>query len=249
MRRLRTLLSDAREFVRDFSHAARAQAAAIRLRLSGVTGFTVGRADCAPIPVVMLPGILESSTYLAPLARFLASRGHPIHVIDALGWNLFSIEESVERCVKVFQDDDICGAVLVAHFKGGLIGKAVLLDPRVSDAAAGMVALSTPFGGSSFGGRLQHLPFASRSPLGLFFPGNDALGRLSSEAEVNGRIVSMSPERDQMIPGGSRLDGATNVRISGRGHFSPIDDETVWEQVHTWVHALGDVPRNDDPAA
>ena len=245
MRRLRTLLLDTLEFVKDFLHAARSQVAAIRLQFGGVTGFTLGKADCAPIPVVMLPGILERSTYMAPLGRFLASKGHPIHVIDALGWNLLSIQDSVERCVKALQDQHISDAVLLAHSKGGLIGKAVLLDPRATAAVAGMVALSTPFDGSSFGGPLQYLPFAKRSPLGLFFPNNEALGRLSVEAEINSRIVSMAPARDQMIPGGSHLEGATNVTLDGRGHFRPVDDEGVWEQVHSWVHTLGQMPDRD----
>ena len=47
-----------------------------------------------------------------------------------------------------------------------------------------------------------------------------------------------------MIPGGSHLDGATNVTLQNRGHFRPVDDPAVWEQVHAHVHQLAD-PHGD----
>lgn len=241
MRRLTSLVRRSRDVLADFLHAARAQALAGWVRLQGQTGFIVGTSECAPIPVLLLPGILERSTYLFPLGRFLASQGHPVHIVDTLGWNLSGIKESVERCLEVLHDRDIHGAVLVAHSKGGLIGKALLLDPRMGDAAIGLVAIATPFAGSSFGGPLQQLPLAKRSPLGLFFLNNEDLERLADESDVNSRIVSLAPEWDQMIPDGSHLDGATNVTLKGRGHFRPVDDSEVWEQVHTYAHTLAQV--------
>ncbi len=249
MRRLRAVTSWVSDAVKDFTYAARSQAIATWLRWRGGVGFTVGTADCSPIPVVLLPGILERSTYLAPMGRFLAARGHAVHVIDALGWNLSGIEESVEHCLQVLHDETIHGAVLVAHSKGGLIGKALLLDPRVEDAAVGLVAVATPFGGSTFGGPLQRLPLVEDSPLGLFLPSSADLERLAQDDDVNVRIVSLAPEWDQMIPGGSHLKGAINVTLAGRGHFRPVDDPEVWEQVHSHIHALAEPVQSDEPAA
>ncbi len=233
--------------IQDFAHAARAQAIAIWLRYRGDVGFTVGSADCSPIPVVLLPGILERSTYLAPIGKYLAARGHAVHVIDALGWNLAGIEESVEHCLQVLHDEKVHGAVLVAHSKGGLIGKALLLDPRVEDAAIGLVAVATPFGGSTFGGPLQRLPLVESSPLGLFLPQSSDLARLARDEDVNRRIVSLAPEWDQMIPGGSHLEGATNVIFAGRGHFRPVNDTDVWQQVHTHIHTLAEQKPSGNP--
>lgn len=236
MRRLSAAVRLLADAARDFTHAGRSQTAATWARLRRRTSFTLGTADCAPIPVVLLPGILERSTYLAPLGRHLAAEGHPIHVVETLGWNISSLAESAERCLRLLHDEDVHGAVFVAHSKGGLIGKAVLLDPRLGDAAIGMVSVATPFAGSTLGGRLQWL--VRRSPLGLFSPTNKDLERLASLREVNDRIVSLAPAWDQMIPGGSHLDGAHNVTLDHRGHFRPIDDPAVWEQVHTHLHRL-----------
>lgn len=242
MRRLRAIARWLVDALQDFGHAVRAQAMATWARLRGNDGFTIGAADCAPIPVVLLPGILERSTYLAPMGHFLAARGHPVHVIDALGWNLSGIAESVEHCLQVLLDEEIHGAILVAHSKGGLIGKALLLDPRAKGAAIGLVALATPFAGSTFGGPLQRLPLVEVSPLGLFLPSNADLERLAEEDEINLHIVSLAPEWDQMIPGGSHLEGATNVTLAGRGHFRPVDEPDVWEQVHSHIHVLAELP-------
>lgn len=240
MRRLRSLTRWVADAVKDFTHAARAQTGSSWLRLHGGAGYTVGTADCSPIPVVLLPGILERSTYLAPMGKFLAAQGHPVHVIDALGWNLSGLEASVEHCLQALQDEDVHGAVLVAHSKGGLIGKALLVNPRVGDAVLGLVAVATPFGGSTFGGPLQRLPLVEGSPLGLFLPGSLDLGQLAQDDDVNSRIVSLAPEWDQMIPGGSALEGALNVTLAGRGHFRPVNDPVVWEQVHGHIHALAE---------
>lgn len=249
MRRLKALAQRLTEVALDFHHAGRAQVASSWARLRRRSGFTLGPSDCAPIPVVLLPGILEQSTYLAPLGRFLASHGHPVHVVNSLGWNISSLSRSVNHCMQALRDDDIHGAVLVAHSKGGLIGKAVLLDPRLGDSAVGLVALATPFAGSTLGGLLQQLPLVRYSPLGLFAPTSAELLSLGEEMEVNARIVSLAPQWDQMIPGGSHLDGAINVDVDGRGHFRPVDDPAVWEQVHTHIHQLAELSGGDGPLA
>ncbi|MGO1383652.1 MAG: esterase/lipase family protein [Arachnia sp.] len=240
MRRLTAITRWVTGALWDFTHAARDQTGASWLRLRGGAGYTIAQADCSPIPVVLLPGILERSTYLAPLGRFLAGQGHPVHVIDALGWNLATIDDSVEFCLKVLRDQDVHGAVFVAHSKGGLIGKALLLDPRVGDAAIGLIAIATPFAGSTFGGPLQKLPLVEGSPLGLFLPGSPDIERLAENDDVNSNIVSLAPAWDQMIPGGSELRGAINVTLEGRGHFRPVNDPRVWKQVHTHIHTLAE---------
>lgn len=238
---MRGLIRWVAEAALDFTHAAHAQFVAIRARRRKATAFALGRSDCSPIPVVLLPGILENSTYLAPLGGFLAARGHPVHVVDTLGWNISNVDESVERCLAFLREDDIHGAVLVAHSKGGLIGKALLLDPRLGDGAIALVAVATPFAGSTFGGPLQRMPLVQRTPLGLFMPTSQELSRLAQESEVNSRIASLAPEWDQMIPGGSHLDGATNVILKHRGHFRSVDDPAVWEQVHVHVHKMAEL--------
>lgn len=243
---VRRLLRQAWIAARDWAHVGHTYARAHLRRLRRPPIHEPAPAGaCGKAPVVLLPGILEPWSYLAPLGRALAGHGHPVHYVETLGWNIAGLEASVERCLRVLAERGITGAVLVAHSKGGLIGKAVLMDARAAGAVVGLVAIATPFRGSTVGGPLQRLRPVRRSPLGLFTPDGEQLAALTAEEAVNARIVSMAPAWDQMIPNGSHLDGATNVTLGVAGHFRPVQDPAVWDLVHTWVHHLSSPPVAD----
>lgn len=239
MTRRRSALTRARDAAADWLVAGTDLAAAVwrrvRPRLPIVGEDHPG---CREIPVVILPGILEPWTYLAPMGNWFESRGHPVHYVETLGWNLADVERSAERCLAVLQQRGVGRAVIVAHSKGGLIGKAVL----ASAPFLGMVTVATPFGGSTLGGKLQRLPGLGRTPLGMFLPGSTQLASLAAEKAVNERIVSLAPAWDQVIPEGSHLDGATNVTLDVPGHFRPVRDDSVWRTLHEHVHLLAEGP-------
>ena len=242
MRRIRAAVSRARAAATDWGIAGRDMTAALwhhvlPRRHPGSHDHSPG---CRDIPVVLLPGILEPWSYLAPLARWLGRHGHPVVFVKTLGWNLHNLDASAERCLAALRQRGIRRCVLVAHSKGGLIGKSVLLRQGDDDVALGLVAVATPFGGSSIGRRLHGL--VARSPLGLFSPGNPVLRGLAGEAAVNAHIVSLAPAWDQVIPEGSRLEGATNVELDVPGHFRPMREESVWRIIHDHVHRLADAP-------
>lgn len=185
-------------------------------------------------PVVLLPGIWERWPYLVPLARSLNAAGHPVHLIAALGANGSSLPAAERIVADYLQAHQLNGAVLVAHSKGGLIGKLVMLDPACAERILGMVALSTPFGGSSLS-----WPIFGRTPLGVFAPRGRAITDLSAQLEVNARIISVQPTHDQVIPEGSRLEGARNVTLAAAGHFRPLREAEVHRVIHELVHEVG----------
>ena len=184
-------------------------------------------------PVVLLPGIWESWRYLLPLARRLHDLGHPVHPLPGLGLNGRSLPDSLVRARAELDALAVDGAVLVAHSKGGLIGKTLLVDPDIGPRVRGLVALCSPFGGS----RLAWRVFAP-TPLGLFAPGGRAILGLAAETLVNGRIVSLGSAWDEMIPNGSHLGGARNITLSLPGHFRPVADPRVARLVHEQVEWL-----------
>lgn len=242
MIRVRAAARRARGAAIDWGIAGGDMAAALWRRVSRWSHQSGGapHSPCRDIPVVLLPGILEPWSYLAPLARWLGRHGHPVEFVETLGWNLHNLDASAERCLAVLRQRGIRRCVLVAHSKGGLIGKAVLLRQGDDGVALGLVAVATPFGGSTLGSRLHRI--VARSPLGLFSPGNPILRRLGDEVSVNAHIVSLAPAWDQVIPEGSRLVGAVNVDLDVPGHFRPMRDETVWRIIHEHVHRLADAP-------
>ena len=184
-------------------------------------------------PLVLLPGIWEPWQYLVPLARALNAEGHPTWLVPALGSNGAPIEAAARIVAGFLVTNELTGVILVAHSKGGLVGKAVMLDPAVADRVRGMVALSTPFGGSSLS-----WPIFRHSPLGIFAPTGPTIVDLAAQRDVNARIVSLQPTHDQVIPEGSSLAGARNVTLEMSGHFRPLRDARVHRIIHEQVHEL-----------
>ncbi len=172
-------------------------------------------------PVVLLPGVYERWHFLRPIADALAAAGHPVHVVRELGINDRAIPASAARVLASLERADLHDVALVAHSKGGLIGKAAMLD----DAAGRidrLVAVATPFSGS----RMADLMVVPA--LRIFRPGHPVIRRLVAERTVNARITSIFPSFDPHIPEGSAVDGGTNVQLDVVGHFRILEaPETI----------------------
>jgi hypothetical protein len=126
---------------------------------------------------------------------------------------------------------DLRDVVLVAHSKGGLIGKRVMLldtDERVT----GMVAIATPFAGSRWARYLWGRSLRS------FAPTDPVLRALAAEMLVNERITAVYPRFDPHIPETGHLPGATNIELPLSGHFRPLGDPLLIDVVVREVDRL-----------
>lgn len=203
------------------------------------------------VEVILLPGVYEHWTFLRPLGDALNAAGHRVRVVHGLGTNRRGVAETAERLGRALGriPPPAAGRVIVAHSKGGLIGKHLLVSSGAAAAAAiegatggepadaaagasapagdaagpngagaplglrGLVAVCTPFSGSRLAG-LFLVP-----SIRAFRPQDETIVMLGREDSVNGRIVSVFGRFDPHIPGGSALDGATNVQVPATGHF------------------------------
>jgi hypothetical protein len=198
----------------DYRYALAHQAQAV-LDRTDPAGY---RAGGTRRPVVVLPGIWETWHFLKPLIEHLHGAGHPVHVLAELGWNGGTVEAAAERTVRHLREHDLSDVMLVAHSKGGLIGKAAMLDAVEGGRVDAMAAISTPFSGSVYA---RYAPIRS---IRAFSPRDPTTLRLAANREVNARITSIYGEFDPHIPGGSELPGATNVRVPVGGHFRILAD-------------------------
>ena len=172
-------------------------------------------------PVLMIPGIYENWRFMQPLIDTLQTSGYQVHVVTKLGYNRDSIEEMTGRVIDYLTEQNLEHVRLVAHSKGGLIAKYVLmLRP---DLVQKVIAINTPFNGSLYA------PFFFIKELRVFSKNSELLRRLTRARELNEKIVSLYSRFDPHIPDGSRLDGATNIVFEKVGHFSPIADSHVQE--------------------
>lgn len=174
--------------------------------------------DDAGRDVVVLPGVYEPWQFLRPLVDLLRGAGHRVHVLPALGYNHGPVSRAAAMVGAHLVEHDLHDVVLVAHSKGGLIGKLAMLREDPEGRIASMVAVNTPFAGSSLA---RWVPVAA---VRAFVPTDATLVALAAEVEVNARIVSAHSRFDPHIPGGSRLDGARNVELRTPGHFRALAD-------------------------
>lgn len=217
---LHTALRDLRWWVRDYAYALRGQWRALVGR-EGADSLEEGTGT----PIVLLPGIYETWRFLEPLARALHERGHPVYVVDELGDNRRPIAEQASRVAVFLLARGLDDVVLVAHSKGGLIGKHVMAFDSAGARVRAMIAVATPFGGSRYS-RLMPTP-----SLRAFASGDATMRALAAAADANARIVSVYGAFDPHIPEGSELAGARNVRLAEGGHFRILADPRVIAEV------------------
>jgi pimeloyl-ACP methyl ester carboxylesterase len=180
-------------------------------------------------PVLLLPGVYETWQFLRPIADRLSAAGHPIHVLRELGYNRATVPRSAALAQAYLDAKDLRGVILVAHSKGGLIGKHMMLMDDTGARIDRLVAIATPFGGSVYARY-----FVNRA-IRAFAPNEPTLVMLAANALVNARITSIFGEFDPHIPAGSHLEGATNVQIPITGHFRLLGDSRVQQAVDAAV--------------
>jgi hypothetical protein len=187
------------------------------------------------VPVLIIPGIYESWHFMRPLIDVLHADGHPVHVVTPLRTNRRPVVPSAEIVADYLRRRDLTDMVIVAHSKGGLIGKYLMtqLDPR--GRVLRLVAISTPFSGSRYA-RYMLMP-----SLRAFAGTNPYLAALAADVRLNNRVVSIFGRFDPHIPEGSVLPGAENVLIDTGGHFR------ILSHPDTHRHVLAAVARPADP--
>ena len=163
--------------------------------------------------VVMLPGIYENWRFMQPLIAAVHDAGHPVHVIPALHYNRRPVEHAAQIVSQYLAEHDLWDTAIVAHSKGGLIGKYAMLKTPAAARIARLVAICSPFSGS------RYARYALAPSLRAFAPTHATTRLLVRGSSVNRNITSIFGSFDPMIPTGSELPGARNTRVDVPGHF------------------------------
>jgi pimeloyl-ACP methyl ester carboxylesterase len=167
-------------------------------------------------PVMLIPGVFESWRFMQPVADHLYRRGHPVHVLDKLGYNTGAIPDMAVIVSEYLERESLTDVTIVAHSKGGLIAKQVLGQPGTLARVRHLIAVNTPFSGSRYAS-LFLLPSVR-----MFAPNGPVIRQLALNLAVNQRISSLYSVFDPHIPETSRLEGATNTVLPTIGHFRPL---------------------------
>ena len=205
---VRTLARDGRWWVQDYAFAAYWQMRAV---LGAKDPGTYLSGDGRV--VLVLPGVWETWAFLRPLIARVHAAGHPVHVLASLGWNGRTVVDTAQDVAAYILEHDLHDVVLVAHSKGGLIGKYVMAMLDDSHRVSAMVAICSPFSGS------RYAPYLLLRSLRAFSPRDPTTVLLAKNQTINNRIVSIYGAFDPHIPEGSELVGARNIRLPAGGHF------------------------------
>lgn len=169
------------------------------------------------VPVVVVPGLWERWQYARPLIEALHRAGCDVHVCEDLGRNADPVSAGASRLIELVSRRGLRDVVVVGHSKGGLIGELAMArdsEHRIRH----VVAICTPFSGSSRAGLVPGRPFAELHPRA------DLITALAVSSGLSARITAFSARYDQHVPEGTRLDGARNRALPARGHFRAISD-------------------------
>ncbi|MCX6498842.1 MAG: alpha/beta hydrolase [Arthrobacter sp.] len=176
-------------------------------------------------PVVVIPGVFEDWRFMLPLIRTLHAAGHPVHVVTVLERNRLAVPKAAALIAGYLRDRDLTDTLIVAHSKGGLIGKFAMTSLDPEPRIARMVAVAAPFSGSRYAG------FMLLPSLRALSPRNAVTLQLSREQRANERITSIYGLFDPHIPEGSVLPGARNVQLDTGGHFRILAHEVTLRTV------------------
>jgi pimeloyl-ACP methyl ester carboxylesterase len=175
--------------------------------------------------IVLIPGIWESWRFMLPLARYLHQAGHSVHVVPALGYNRGTVPQMSDVVAEYLAEANLHEVVLIAHSKGGLIGKHLMAASTQGYRVNRMIAISTPFSGSGYA---RYAPIRSLRALS---PNDTGVLKLAANLSVNARIISIFSSFDPHIPGGCELAGATNIKLETMGHFRLLNDQRLLQAV------------------
>jgi len=187
------------------------------------------------VPVIILPGIFSRWALLKPLADHISLLGHPVYIVPKLGNNTGDIPSSSKKVLEVIEENNLKNVIIVAHSKGGLITKYLLTHDNTNHAVKGLIAVATPFHGSSMG---SFIPHHSTKELGA---DSGIIRYLESHNESNNKIVSIIPEYDNHVwnEKGSYLEGALqNVSVKVMGHHRVLGSKEVQNVVMDWIEKI-----------
>ncbi|MCU1481424.1 MAG: alpha/beta hydrolase [Subtercola sp.] len=195
----------------DYAYTAADELRAAADRRSAEERFAA--ASASGRPVVLIAGVFETWAVLRTVGAEAARIGHPVHVVEELGRNTETLEASARVIASYLESHDLRHVVLLAHSKGGLVGKYLMLRFDAERRIDGLVAINAPFSGSQWG---RVMRAQSVRALG---PSDRVVQFLQATHDVDSRIVSVYSTFDQNVWAGSRLEGARrNVRLNVAGH-------------------------------
>ena len=214
------------DWVKDYWYALGPHLSVAKVPESYLNNAKEGKA-----PVVLIPGLLEKYHFLKAIGDSLSKEGHPVYIIKKLGRNVKTISDSATIVKELINEEQLKDVIVVAHSKGGLIGKYLLAFENADNKIKKVIAIASPWKGSIF---LKISPHKSFKELR---PKSGLIKKLGEQKQVNSKIVSIYGISDNVVwPVDScNLEGAKNIQVDIHGHHKILFDKKVIDIVMSEV--------------
>lgn len=178
-------------------------------------------------PIVLIPGLHEKWHFFSAIVDPLSRLGHPIYILPRLGYHTMFTPHSARLVRELIEEKNLRDAVLIAHSKGGLVGKYLLAHHNQDHRVKKLIAIAAPFAGSAI------VTYSLLKSAREFSPASELVQKLSQEKSVNAQIVSIFGTFDNHVwPVSScRLDGAKNIEVEVNGHHKILFNKQVQDIV------------------
>lgn len=178
--------------------------------------------------VVLLPGVWERWQATWAWGESLHDAGFDVRFVPDIDLELGDVDELAETLLNYFDQAAISDPIVVAHSKGGLVGKQAMV--KQPNRIAGLVACGTPFEGA---------PLARLLPRALkmsdLTPEAEKIRRLAENTDVNSRIVSIEAKWDQDVPPVGGLPGGFYCQVPVIGHHQLLGDPITSKRIVQFV--------------
>ncbi len=166
------------------------------------------------VNIILIQGIHARWVYLKKIGDALSEAGYSVYTVSELGKNMDKISLNAKRVEKFIKVNKLNNVIIVAHSKGGLIAKHILVDVGLEDRIVKVITIGTPFHGTLISKDIPNSAYRE------FATGSDTIRYLDSNSEVNHKIISILPEWDNLVqPVESiKLEGAQNITLPIKGH-------------------------------
>lgn len=177
------------------------------------------------VPVVLIPGVLSRWAVMKPLADKISLEGHPVYIVPKLGVNFKDIKTSASIVKEIIDENKLKNIVILAHSKGGYIGKYLLKHFNEKGQIKKLISVGTPYSGT----RLSH--YLPHTRLREFSPESEMIKEISGYSDINHKIISINPSWDNLIwhENGAYLEGAKNINVKVAGHHIALNHSQVTE--------------------
>jgi triacylglycerol lipase len=176
--------------------------------------------------VILIPGFLETWVFLEKIGKFANKLGFKVHVLTKLGRNIIPLDKSCKVVEEYIMSNNLDNLILIAHSKGGLIGKYFLEFSDQRDKVKKLITISTPFKGVILG-KLKVFN------LHELLPHSDLVDKLEQSNNNNHKVTNIYPRFDNHVfPYESLLlKGASNFLMDVIGHTTILGNRETLQLV------------------